>query len=196
MRNSAAHELGALPLGAPLADGTPALTLKRSRLAMALADEAVRRGIRVDFGRVFGSIESECGGVVARFEEGSTERGDLLIGADGVHSVVRRTIDPSAPGGRYVGLTNFRGITVARLVPGIELEPESWQFTFGRRAFFGAHRTPGGDVVGFANARRAEVAREERPTTSAETWQRWLAGLFAEDAGPAAALIRAGRLEL
>ena len=196
MRNSAGHELGTLPLGAPLADGTPALTMKRSRLAMALADEAVRRGIRVDFGRRLGSIESEGGGVVARFEEGSTERGDLLIGADGVHSVVRRTIDPSAPGGRYVGLTNFGGITVAGLVPGIELEPESWQFTFGRRAFFGAHRTPGGDVVWFVNAPRAEIGREERATTSAETWQRWLAGLFAEDAGPAAALIRAGRLEL
>jgi 2-polyprenyl-6-methoxyphenol hydroxylase-like FAD-dependent oxidoreductase len=196
MRNSAGHELGTLPLGAPLADGTPALTMKRSRFAMALADEAVRRGIRVDFGRRLGSIESEGGGVVARFEEGSTERGDLLIGADGVHSVVRRTIDPSAPGGRYVGLTNFGGITVAGLVPGIELEPESWQFTFGRRAFFGAHRTPDGDVVWFVNAPRAEIGREERATTSAETWQRWLAGLFAEDAGPAAALIRAGRLEL
>ena len=196
MRNSAGHELGTLPLGAPLADGTPALTMKRSRLAMALADEAVRRGIRVDFGRRLRSIESEGGGVVARFEEGSTERGDLLIGADGVHSVVRRTIDPSAPGGRYVGLTNFGGITIAGLVPGVELEPESWQFTFGRRAFFGAHRTPGGDVVWFVNAPRAEIGREERATTSAETWQRWLAGLFAEDAGPAAALIRAGRLEL
>ena len=96
MRNSAGHELGALPLGAPLADGTPALTMKRSRLALALADEAVRRGIRVDFGRRLRSIERDGRGVAARFEDGSTERADLLIGADGVHSIVRRTIDPSA----------------------------------------------------------------------------------------------------
>jgi 2-polyprenyl-6-methoxyphenol hydroxylase-like FAD-dependent oxidoreductase len=184
------------PLGAPLADGTPALTMKRSRLAVALADEAVRRGIRVDFGRRLRSIESDGGSIRARFEDGSTERGNLLIGADGVHSIVRRTIDPSAPGGRYVGLTNFGGITTAGLVPAVELEPESWQFTFGRRAFFGAHRTPDGDVVWFVNAPRAEIGREERATTSAEAWQRWLAGLFEEDAGPAAALIRAGRLEL
>src|ERR1044072_8314759 len=41
-------------------------------------------------------------GVVARFHDGSTETADLLIGADGVHSVVRGLIDPSAPRGRYV----------------------------------------------------------------------------------------------
>jgi len=196
MRNSAGHELGALPLGAPLADGTPALTMKRSRLALALADEAVRRGIRVDFGRRLRSIERDGRGVVAHFEDGSTERAELLIGADGVHSIVRRTIDPSAPDGRYVGLTNFGGITAAGLVPGVELEPESWQFTFGRRAFFGAHCTPDGDVVWFVNAPRAEIGRQERAATPVEAWQGWLASLFEEDAGPAAALIRAGRLEL
>lgn len=196
MRNSAGHELGTLSLGSPLADGTPALTMKRSRLAGALADEAVRRGIRIDFGRRVRSITRDRDGVVARFEDGSTERADLLIGADGVHSEVRRTIDPSAPGGRYVGLTNFGGITKAGLVPGGALEPESWQFMFGRRAFFGAHRTPDGDVVWFVNAPRDEIGRVERATTSLESWQQWLAALFEEDAGSAGALIRAGRLEL
>src|SRR5436190_12324217 len=34
MRNSGGRVLGDLPLGAPLADGTPALTMKRSRLAL------------------------------------------------------------------------------------------------------------------------------------------------------------------
>src|SRR4249919_3853787 len=41
MRNGGGSVLGDLPLGTPLADGTPALTMKRSRLAAALADEAV-----------------------------------------------------------------------------------------------------------------------------------------------------------
>ena len=121
---------------------------------------------------------------------------DLLIGADGVHSVVRRLIDPTAPDARYVGLTNFGGITPAAAVSTTDLEPETWQFIFGRRAFFGAQQAPNGDVVWFVNAPRDAIGREERATTSDETWQRWLASLFDDDAWPAAELIRAGRLEL
>jgi 2-polyprenyl-6-methoxyphenol hydroxylase-like FAD-dependent oxidoreductase len=196
MRNSAGKVLGDLPLGSPLADGTPALTMKRSRLATRLADEAVRRGIRIDFGRRLTGVEASGDGIVATFEDGSTGRADLLIGADGVHSIVRRIIDPAAPAGRYVGLTNFGGITPAGGVPGLELEPETWQFTFGRHAFFGAHRTPGDDVVWFVNAPRDEIGRSERASTSDDAWRAWLADLFDEDAGPATALIRAGRLDL
>ena len=67
---------------------------------------------------------------------------------------------------------------------------------FGSRAFFGAHRTPDGDVVWFANVPRPAIGSDERATTSSEQWQEWLVGLFADDAGPAAELVRAGELEL
>jgi 2-polyprenyl-6-methoxyphenol hydroxylase-like FAD-dependent oxidoreductase len=196
MRNSTGAVLGDLPLGSPLASGTPALTMKRSRLAVALADEAVRRGILVEHGRRLVGAERLGDGIVATFADGSTEAADLLIGADGVHSVVRRLIDPAAPAGRYVGLTNFGGITPAGAVRDVVLEPETWQFMFGRRAFFGAHQAPNGDVVWFVNAPRDEISRSERATTSDEAWRMWLAGLFTEDAGVAASLIRAGCLEL
>jgi 2-polyprenyl-6-methoxyphenol hydroxylase-like FAD-dependent oxidoreductase len=196
MRNSAGSVLGDLPLGTPLVDGTPALTMKRARLAVALADEARRRGIRIDYGRRLVRVERDGDGIVAAFEDDSTERADLVVGADGVHSVLRGIIDPGAPAGRYVGLTNFGGITPAGRVPGVALEPETWQFTFGRWAFFGAHQAPSGDIVWFVNAPRDEISRSERATTSDDAWRTWLAGLFAEDVGPATALIRAGRLEL
>lgn len=196
MRNSGGTVLGDLPLGTPLADGTPALTMKRSRLAVALADEAERRGIRLDYERRLVGAERDGDGVLATFADGSTERADLLIGADGVHSIVRRIIDPGARSGRYVGLTNFGGITPADRVSGPALEPATWQFWFGRRAFFGAHRTPTDDVVWFVNAPRDEISRSEREATSDEAWQLWLAGLFDGDPAAAAALIRAGRLEL
>ena len=196
MRNSAGAVLGDLPLGTPLADGTPALTMKRSRFAVGLADEARRRGIRIDHGRQLVGAERQGDTVVARFADSTTEVADLLVGADGVHSLVRRIIDPAAPQGRYVGLTNFGGVTSARDVTGVTIEPESWQLTFGRKAFFGAQRAPNGDIVWFVNAPRDEISRSERASTSLETWQTWLASLFDGDAGPASALIRAGRLEL
>ena len=101
--------------------------------------------------------------IVATFDDGTTERADVLIGADGVHSVVRRLIDPVAPAGRYVGLTNFGGITLGGATSR-DIEPETWQFVFGRRAFFGYHATPNGDVVWFVNAPRAPIGAGERAT--------------------------------
>ena len=112
-----------------------------------------------------------------------------------MHSLVRRLIDGAAPKGRYVGLTNFGGITPGGLVP-VELEPEAWRFWFGRHAFFGAHPTPSGDVVWFVNSPRPEITAEEHATTTDEQWQARLAAQFEDDDCPAAALIRAGRLEL
>ena len=188
--------LADIVIGQPLDDGTPSLTMKRSRLASRLAEEATRRGIAIEGGRRLRHAAREGEGVVATFDDGSTVAADLLIGADGVHSVVRRLIDRNAPDARYVGLTNFGGITPAAAAPAIAIEPETWQFVFGRRAFFGAQRAPDGDVVWFVNAPRGPIGREERATTSDETWQRWLASLFTEDAWPAAELIRTGRLEL
>jgi 2-polyprenyl-6-methoxyphenol hydroxylase-like FAD-dependent oxidoreductase len=195
MRNGAGKVLGDLPLGAPLADGTPALTMKRSRLALRLLQEAERRGVAVEHGRRLIDATRVGDQVQATFADGATEIADVLIGADGVHSVVRRLIDPTAPQGRFVGLTNFGGITPAGEVP-VELESEAWQFWFGRHAFFGAHPTPTGDIVWFVNNPRPEITAEERAATSDAQWQESLAGLFVTDKAPAAALIRAGRLDL
>jgi 2-polyprenyl-6-methoxyphenol hydroxylase-like FAD-dependent oxidoreductase len=196
LRGSSGRVLGDIAVGQELPDGTPSLTMKRTRLARRLAEEARRRGIVIEGGRRLRAAARDGDRVVATFDDGSTSTADVLIGADGVHSVVRRLIDPNAPEARYVGLTNFGGITPAAAVPAIDLEPETWQFVFGRRAFFGAQRAPTGDVVWFVNAPRDAIRREERATTSDETWQRWLTSLFAEDAWPAADLIRSGRLEL
>ncbi len=195
MCNGAGKVLGELPLGRPLADGTPALTMKRSRLALRLVEEAERRGIAVDHARrLTGAIRAGTQ-IEAIYADGTTETTDVLVGADGVHSVVRRLIDNAAPEGRHVGLTNFGGITPGGGVS-VELEAEAWRFWFGRHAFFGAHPTPSGDVVWFVNAPGPEFTDKDRATTTNEQWQAKLAALFGDDASPAAALIRAGRLEL
>jgi 2-polyprenyl-6-methoxyphenol hydroxylase-like FAD-dependent oxidoreductase len=195
MCNAAGKVLGELPLGMPLADGTPALTMKRSRLALRLVEEAERRSIAVDHGRLLTGAIRAGSQIQATYADGATEMADVLVGADGVHSVVRRLIDNDAPEGRYVGLTNFGGITPGGVVP-VELEAEAWRFWFGRRAFFGAHPTPTGDVVWFVNAPRPPISEKERATTTNEEWQAKLAALFEDDDSPAASLIRAGRLEL
>lgn len=192
--DSNGRRLGAPGLGAPLPDGTVAQTLKRARLARVLLDEAIRRGIRVEFGRrLVATTVATSGSVTATFDDGSQATGDLLVGADGIHSTVRRLIDPTAPTGRYVGLTNFGGVTRGAA---LDIEHEAWHMIFGRRAFFGYHLAPNGDVVWFVNWPRAAFEREERAATSDTAWKGRLVELFVDDAGPAIQLIRTGDLEL
>jgi 2-polyprenyl-6-methoxyphenol hydroxylase-like FAD-dependent oxidoreductase len=47
-------------------------------------------GIDVRYGNALASYESDSEGVTAHFADGSTERGDVLVGADGIRSAVRR----------------------------------------------------------------------------------------------------------
>jgi FAD-dependent urate hydroxylase len=188
------RRIGVVSNGGTLPDGTTAHTVKRARLYRALHQEAAGRGIQVEFGKRLVDAEPTQGsGVLARFEDGTEASADLLVGADGVHSVTRRLIDPAAPAGRYVGLVNFGGYT-HKAAAGAE--PGNWHMIFGRRAFFGYVVDPAGGTVWFANVPRAQVSTAERADTTAEQWQRRLIDLFADDHGPATRLITEGGLEL
>src|SRR5215217_4711796 len=188
------RRLGAVSNGGRLADGTVSHTIKRARLYRALHQEAADRGIALEYGRrLVGAEVTPAGGVLDRFADGATAAGDLLIGADGVHSVTRHLIDPAAPAGRYVGLVNFGGYTPDSAGT---TEPGAWHMIFGRRAFFGYVVDPEGGTVWFANVPRPAVTAAERAATSAEQWRRQLVELFDADHGPARDLIAAGTLEL
>ncbi|EAQ00319.1 putative monooxygenase [Janibacter sp. HTCC2649] len=192
------RELGALPLGAPLADGTPALTMKRSELTAALVHEAVRRGITFRWNA--GLIDARRDGdeVHATLADGTTLTGDLLIGTDGVHSPTRCLIDPAAPAARYVGLTNFGGVMPggAAVLDGVDAVTEQWRMVFGKRAFFGHHVHPNGDVVWFVNVPEPAISPEERARTTDDQWRQKLITLMDGDTGPATRIIEGGVLEL
>ncbi len=187
--------LGELSLGRPLADGSVAITAKRSLLAARLLDEAERRGVEVRRGAEVVDVASNADGATVTLAGGERLAADLVVGADGVRSGVRQAIDPLAPAGRYVGLTNFGGITRGTPLAST-LRPEAWHFVFGAGAFFGAHPTPDGDVVWFVNVPEPEISRERRASTGPEEWQRRLLDLVAGDTGPAAELVAGGVLEL
>lgn len=189
LRSTTGKYLGTTPTGLSLPDGTTSQTLKRADLHRAIRDETASRGIVVEHGKRLVNVEQTSDGVRAVFEDDSAATGDLLIGADGVHSAVRRLIDPNAPAPTYAGLVNLGGY--ARGVP-VDAEPGSYTMMFGRRAFFGYVLAPGGEVWWFANVpRRDEPGRGEVESITAEQWQRRLTELFAEDAGPAARLVQA-----
>jgi FAD-dependent urate hydroxylase len=191
--SSGGRRLGSVSNGGRLADGTAAHTIKRARLYRALHQQASDRGVQVVFGkRLVDAQPSPDGGVLAMFEDGTQAAGELLVGADGVHSTTRALIDPAAPAGRYVGLVNFGGYTPE---PATGAEPGVWHMIFGRRAFFGYVVDPAGGTVWFANVPRAQTSRQERQATTLERWREQLLELFAGDRGPATKLVAAGQLE-
>jgi FAD-dependent urate hydroxylase len=195
IQSGTGKRLGDVPNGGTLPDGTVSQTLKRADLYRALRDEAVRRGARVEYGKRL--VEAETandGGVAARFEDRTEAEGDLLIGADGVHSRVRRIIDPSAPGARYIPVLNIGGYVTGVYVPA---EPGEFRMVFGKRAFFGYAVHPSGEVWWFANPPRAdEPTRSELAAITTKQWKEMLIDLFAEDATPATQIVSAtpGRL--
>jgi 2-polyprenyl-6-methoxyphenol hydroxylase-like FAD-dependent oxidoreductase len=189
LRSTTGKDLGAARTGLSLPDGTTSHNLKRADLYQAIHDEATARGIVIQHGKRLIDVEPTGDGVRALFEDGAHATGEVLIGADGIHSAVRRLIDPNAPAPTYVGLVNLGGY--ARGVP-VEAEPGSYTLIFGKRAFFGYVLAPDGEVWWFANVpRRDEPARGEVEAIPAQAWQRRLAELYAEDAGPAVRLVQA-----
>ena len=186
--------LGEVPIGGTLPDGTVTHTIKRVDLYRVLHDEAIRRGIRIEHNRRLVDAEiTPDEGVIARFEDGTEAAGDLLIGADGIHSRTRRIIDPAAPGPRYTGLGNIGGFTRDASV---DTKPGIYAMIWGKRAFFGYTVSPSGEIWWFANPPSArELTRTELAATT-EQWKRRLIGLFADDATPAVEIIRATAGEL
>jgi len=56
------------------------------------------------------AIEQTQDGVTAHFEDGRTATGDILIGADGTHSIVRQHVLGHATDRHYVGYVNWNGL--------------------------------------------------------------------------------------
>ncbi|MFJ2034182.1 FAD-dependent oxidoreductase [Streptosporangium sp. NPDC087985] len=169
--------------GKPLASfAQPSRTLKRADLYQALRDEAVRRGIRIHYGKRLEDASVTADGVRAVFADGSTAEGDLLIGADGLRSRTRTIIDARAPRARHVGLLNTGGFAHGITVPG---EPGTSYFIFGKRCFFGYLIHPDGEVWWFANPPSPkEPTREELAAISPAQWRARLMELFKDDTGP------------
>lgn len=160
----------------------PAMQLVwRHELYRALADEAAGRGIPIVHGKRLIDLD---GGRV-RFADGSTAEADVVIGADGIRSTVRRLIDPAAPTPRYVGLLGFGARCDG---DGVAPTGDKMHLVFGRRAFFGYQVPDGGDGGWFVNLPAGDRAYGAAFTRA--EWLPILADAFAGDRIPAIELIR------
>ncbi|TDC72750.1 FAD-dependent monooxygenase [Streptomyces hainanensis] len=169
-----------------LADMPPQRQILRDDLHRVLDETAAAHGVRVERGRRLVGVEEGADGVTARFADGSTATGDVLVGADGVHSTVRGLIDPAAPGPDYTGVLGFE-VLVDRPVSG---EPGVLHFAFGRRAFHLYWKTLDGRTRWAANLPHAEPLRlTDARAVPAEEWLAVLRETYGDD-DPAADLLR------
>jgi FAD-dependent urate hydroxylase len=174
--NGQGKELGEVANGVRLADGTVSVCVRRGELQRVLREEAVARGIGFEYGKRLTSYDgTPGGGTVAHFSDGTQVPGDVLIGADGIHSRTRRLVHTESPLPSYTGLISVGGYS--RLD---ELEPTHGvqHFVFGRKAFFGYLVRETGEIYWFANLAHPEATSAE---LAAVQWQQRLLDLFADD---------------
>lgn len=160
--------------------GLPPLQLvRRGDLYRALRKHAIDSGVEIVHGRRLVGAENTGSGVLARFADGSTASADVLVGADGVHSTVRRLIDPDAPGPDYTGLISIECLT-EHDVPGAD--PDAMYFAFGKRAYYLYWALAGGGTNWGANLPRPKpLTLTEARAIPAREWLRELRDTYGED---------------
>ena len=163
--------------------------LRRAELAAALRAEAVRRGIPVRHGARLAGVRVDETGITARFADGATARGGVLIGADGVHSRVRTLIDPDAAAPRYAGQRVFYGYTTDAAPPVVD--SERIEMVRGSAAAFGFAVSPAGETFWFARVSAPELTATELAEGSAASWRASLVPMLRADATPAADIVAA-----
>ena len=165
------------------------ILIRRGALNRALREAAVARGIRFEYGRRLVEIHRpDAGGVIARFEDGTEARGDLLVGCDGINSATRRAIMPGARGPEYTGVIDSGGFASAP--PGSKADGVM-RMIFGLRGFFGYQVVPSGEAFWFENFHQAsEPERSALDAISDLEWRQRLLELHADDAAPVTDIIR------
>ncbi|MFJ2190947.1 FAD-dependent oxidoreductase [Kitasatospora sp. NPDC087861] len=173
---------GVLAEFAGLADLPPGRVMRRAELYEVLQRRLRETGIEVRYGKRLVGAEEGADGVTARFADGGTATGDLLIGTDGTRSTVRTLIDPAAPGAQYTGLLGVGGYSPHRL-PGRAGRGETMHFANGARAFFGYWGLPdGAGTAWFSNIPQPEQqSAEQVRAVSREEWLRRVRDLHADD---------------
>jgi 2-polyprenyl-6-methoxyphenol hydroxylase-like FAD-dependent oxidoreductase len=161
-RNEAGRQIGAIPREQDARRfGWPLTMIRRGTLHRLLFEAAVASGVEILLGRRLVSVAPGGDGVrpAARFEDGSSLEGDLLVGCDGLRSAVRSSAFAGAPSPVFSGLWDCGGFVSDAEAP-VGLGDN--EMVFGRQAFFGAFRASPGEVWWFHNGPQGAPGEEGR----------------------------------
>ncbi|MCW6530827.1 FAD-dependent monooxygenase [Sphingomonas sp. MMSM20] len=154
----------------------PSVTIPRGELGAILLEAARAAGIAIRFGTAVDAVTQTSSDLLVTGSDGGGERFDILVGADGLRSRVRRLAMPDLPAPAYNGLQGSGGIVD---MPDVPPTDGLMHMTFGRNAFFGYIKAPAAPVHWFNTFPQAEENRAT-PLTGAPLAQ-FLAGLHRLD---------------
>ncbi len=150
--------------------GGPFYGVHRKHLQQILLKACDPECIR--FGRRLTDLRAESNHVHLEFSNGATERASLVVGADGIRSVVRRHIT----GGDdtiFAGTTGFRGLAPRERLPTLP-DPGAIQFWVG----------PGAHILHYGIGNNAEFVNILAVVEGPQRWpndERWRDDVFGED---------------
>lgn len=109
--NRFGQEIWVEPRGTWAGHDVPQFSIHRGHLHQVLWDAAQERlgAAALVSGARLAGFAQDAGGVTARFADGRSARGDVLVGADGIHSVLRAALHPEDGGIRWNGIQMWRG---------------------------------------------------------------------------------------
>jgi salicylate hydroxylase len=139
--------------------GAPYYGVHRVALLQALGDRLAGEGLNL--GRRCVGVEESDSGVELRFADGTTATADVVVGADGVHSVIR----PHVAGpvrGRFTGTVGYRGLVPVEAMPSLP-DATPLQFWAGPGRHLLHYAIDGGRTVNFLAVVRV-------PEWTNETW--------------------------
>ena len=135
-----------------LEPGAESLGIHRAALLDVLQQSAGEANVRL--GATCTSVSQDASGVTANFADGSSERGDFLVAADGIKSTVRDGLFGPSPL-RYGGYVGWRA--VAEIEPHVIDRGVFWE-TWGRGIRFGCVEIGGDRVYWFVSETASEDA--------------------------------------
>ena len=93
------------------------MRIRRVELLEVLMEATQKAGIPIHFGKKLVKIEENANGVTTTFSDSTSDTADLLIGCDGIHSIVRKTyVDPETVP-EYSGISNVFSIVPTSQLP-------------------------------------------------------------------------------
>jgi 2-polyprenyl-6-methoxyphenol hydroxylase-like FAD-dependent oxidoreductase len=181
------HEIATVALGETHDPATGYRYLTRAALCSALQREAQDRGICIEWGKRLTQVSAHRRGVTAIFSDGSRACGDVLIGADGLHSLVQTLLNPTASAPRYAAERVFYGYSTNT---GVGSPPDRFEVIRGSAAF-GYIVTEQNDTWWFCRVADTELSRQEITSGTTAGWKAALLTQLRNDQTPAAGIVRA-----
>jgi len=165
--------LGKVPGGSKERFEYTSIMILRMTILEILHEDAEKRGIEVRFGAKVKSLQESDDGVVVGWTENGEEKeskADLVVGADGIWSVVRKSVyahlKSPVPKPTYQGLTGAGGIVPISSVPKLDTyitRDQPITMIQGRSGFFALtlYNAKADSVIWWSTYESPEKARDE-----------------------------------